>query len=61
MVKGVPAHFTHAKLKNINSVENIESGNINHDVFNSLSYNQWTLKEIETGEAWENILNNISS
>lgn len=49
MVKGVPAHFTHAKLKNINSVENIESGNINHDVFNSLSYNQWTLKEMKEG------------
>ena len=49
MLKGVPAHFTHEKLKKINSLENIESGNIDYDVFKSLSYNQWTLKEIREG------------
>tara|TARA_Y100000768_G_scaffold384535_1_gene368772 strand:+ start:93 stop:842 length:750 start_codon:yes stop_codon:yes gene_type:complete len=50
MLKGVPAHFTHDKLKNINSIENIEEGEINHEVFESLSYNQWTLKEIKNGD-----------
>ncbi len=50
MLMGVPAHFTHDKLKNINSLENIESGEINYEVFKSLSYNQWTLKEIRNGD-----------
>ncbi len=49
MLSGVPAHFTHQKLKKINSLENIESGDINEDIFKSLSYNQWTLEEIREG------------
>ncbi len=49
MLKGVPAHFTHKNLSNINSIENIEFGKINYDVFKSLSYNQWTLEEMEQG------------
>tara|TARA_B100000575_G_C23125788_1_gene652217 strand:- start:1517 stop:2266 length:750 start_codon:yes stop_codon:yes gene_type:complete len=49
MLRGVPSHFTHNKLKDINSIENIENGIINEDVFKSLSYNQWTLEEIKNG------------
>ena len=49
MIKGVPAHFTHNKLSKINSLENIENGEINFDVFKSLSYNQWTLQEMQEG------------
>ena len=53
MVKGVPAHFTYESLKNINSIEEIENGKIDQDIFKILSYNQWTLEEFESGEAWE--------
>ena len=31
---------------------------INYKIFNNLAYGQWTLKEIESGEAWEIIKNN---
>ena len=55
MVKGVPSHFTYNNLKHINSLENIENGKIDMDLFTSLSYNQWTLSEFESGEAWEHI------
>ncbi len=49
MIQGVPAHFTHNELKKINSLENIENGEIDYNVFKSLSYNQWTLREIHDG------------
>ena len=49
MIKGIPAHFTHDKLKKINSLENIENGEIGYDVFKSLAYNQWNLDEIKNG------------
>ena len=55
MLKGIPAHFTYKNLENINTLEEIESGEINLNVFSALSYNQWTLKEFDSGEAWENI------
>ena len=55
MTRGVPAHFTYESLKKINSIEEIENGKIDKDIFVSLSYNQWTLKEFESGEAWEYI------
>ena len=38
----------------------LENPIIDYKIFNNLAYGQWTLKEIETGEAWENILNNTS-
>ena len=49
MTNGIPAHFTHNSLKKINSIKNIENGIIDYSVFLSLSYNQWTLKEIKEG------------
>lgn len=55
MVKGIPAHFTYQNLKHINSLENIEHGKIDMNLFKSLSYNQWTLSEFNSGEAWEYI------
>ena len=36
----------------------LESEKIDKDIFASLSYNQWTLKEFESGEAWEYISKN---
>ena len=36
MINGVPAHFTHNRLKKINSIENIESGIISEDILNLL-------------------------
>ena len=55
MLRGVPAHFTYNNLQNINTIEEIESGEINQNVFSALSYNQWTLREFDSGEAWEYI------
>lgn len=56
MTKGVPAHFTYNNLKDINSLENIEDGKIDINLFTSLSYNQWTLSEFDSGEAWEYLM-----
>ena len=53
MLNGVPAYFTEQTLKNINNINQIENPKINYKIFNNLSYGQWTLKEIESGEAWE--------
>jgi len=58
MVNGIPAYFTEPSLKNINRIEEIENPRINYKIFNNLAYGQWTLNEIESGEAWENILIN---
>lgn len=58
MVRGIPAYFTETSLKNINRIEEIENPKINYKIFNNLAYGQWTLKEIESGEAW-NIISNI--
>ena len=58
MVNGIPAYFTEPSLKNINKIEEIENPRINYKIFNNLAYGQWTLNEIESGEAWENILRN---
>jgi hypothetical protein len=55
MIKGVPAHFTYQSLEHINSLQEIEYGKIDYEIFKDLSYNQWTLKEFESGEAWQYI------
>ena len=58
MVNGIPAYFTEPTLKNINLIEEIENPKINYKILNNLAYGQWTLKEIESGEAWEVISKN---
>ena len=60
MSSGVPSYFTESTLSHIAEIQNIENPTIDYKIFNNLAYGQWTLKEIETGEAWQNILNNIS-
>ena len=60
MSKGVPAYFTDSTLSHVGKIQNIENPIIDYKIFNNLAYGQWTLKEIESGEAWENITNNIS-
>ncbi len=58
MANGVPSYFTEKTLNKINNIEEIENPTIDYQIFNNLAYGQWTLKEIESGEAWENISNN---
>ena len=36
----------------------IRSNYETYKIFNNLAYGQWTLKEMESGEAWENITKN---
>ena len=55
MVRGIPAYFTEKTLEKINKIEQIENPEINYSIFNNLAYGQWTIKEIESGEAWDNI------
>ena len=58
MLNGVPAYFTDNTLKHIGKLEDIENPKINYKIFNNLAYGQWTLKEMESGEAWQSISNN---
>ena len=58
MLNGVPAYFTDSSLRYISKIENIEKPIINYKIFNNLAYGQWTLKEIENGEAWRIISKN---
>ena len=59
MSNGIPSYFTDSTLSHIGKIQNIENPTIDYKIFNNLAYGQWTLKEIQTGEAWENISNNI--
>ena len=52
MIDGIQL-FHRSSLKNINRIEDIENPKINYKIFNNLAYGQWTLNEIESGEAWE--------
>ena len=56
MLNGIPSYFTEKNLKNIGKFKDIEQPSINYKIFNNLAYGQWTLKEIETGEAWDHII-----
>ena len=58
MLNGVPSYFTDVSLKNISKIKDIECPIIDYNIFNSLAYGQWTLKEMESGEAWEAISKN---
>ena len=61
MLNGVPAYFTDKTLINIGKLTEIEKPTINYGIFNNLAYGQWTLKEMQSGEAWEYISRNIFS
>ena len=39
----------------ISKIKDIEDPKIDYKIFNNLAYGQWTLKEMESGEAWETI------
>ena len=53
MLQGVPAFFTNSTLRNIAKIEDIENYTIDEKIFFNLAYCQWTLKEIQSGEAWQ--------
>ena len=59
MISGVPAYFTNSNLKNIGSIENIENHEIDYSVLYNLAYEQWTIKEIVSGLAWEHLSKKI--
>ena len=59
MLNGVPSYFTERNLLHIGKIQDIERPKIDYNIFNNLAYGQWTLKEIKSGEAWENLAKNI--
>lgn len=61
MLNGIPAYFTLSNLKNVGKIEEIENPTINYKILNNLAYGQWTLKEMESGEAWETIKNSAKN
>ncbi len=50
MIKGIPAHFTYPSLEKINPISNIENKTIDYEIFNNISYSQWTLREMFEGK-----------
>ena len=52
LIEGIPVIFTNSARK-LGSVENIENPPMNREFFKNLSYQQWTLEEIRSGEAWD--------
>ena len=55
-----PTPIKNSSLNYIGKIQDIENPVINYNIFNNLAYGQWTLKEIETGMAWEYISKKIS-
>ena len=53
MMEGVPAYFTNSTLGKISSIDKIEDHEIDYSVFYNLAYEQWSITEIQNGEAWD--------
>ena len=54
MAQGVPAIFTNPARK-LGSIEDVENPPMDREFFKNLAHNQWTLEEIKSGGAWENL------
>ena len=54
MAQGVPAIFTNPARK-LGSIEDVENPPMDREFFKNLAHNQWTLEEIKSGRAWENL------
>ena len=54
LIEGVPIICTHPN-RLIGSVEDIENPILCRDILKGLAYNQWTVKEIRSGKAWEEL------
>ena len=60
MIEGVPAYFTNPTLCNVSNLDDIEKNEINYSAFYNLAYEQWTVEEIKSGEAWNYLCNKNS-
>ena len=60
MIEGVPAYFTNPTLCNVSNLDDIEKNEINYSAFYNLAYEQWTVEEIKSGEAWNYLCNKKS-
>ena len=60
MIEGVPAYFTNPTLCNVSNLDDIEKNEINYSAFYNLIYEQWTVEEIKSGEAWNYLCNKNS-
>ena len=50
--EGIPVIFTNS-ARILGNIEDIENPPMNREFFNNLAYQQWTLEEIRSGEAWD--------
>jgi len=53
LIKGFPVITTH--FTNMGSIDQIENPTIHRQILADLAYQQWTLKEIESGKAWREL------
>ena len=54
LLRGIPVICTN-KNRRIGSLDKIESPEYNREWLRNLAYNQWSLKEIKSGKAWEEL------
>jgi capsule polysaccharide modification protein KpsS len=52
LIEGIPTIFTNPSRK-LGSIEEIENPPMDRSFFKGLAYQQWTLEEIRSGEAWD--------
>ena len=54
LLRGIPIICTHPNRK-IGSIKEIESPVYDREILKNLAYNQWTMKQIRSGQAWEEL------
>jgi hypothetical protein len=54
LVAGVPV-ITTSPMRKIGSLAEIESPVMDRSFLKNLAYRQWTIKEIESGQAWREL------
>ena len=54
LIQGVPIIMTNP-AREYGQIEDIEDPLFDRNILNPLSYNQWTLAEIKSGQAWREL------
>ena len=59
MIKGVPAIMTNPQRR-FSCIEDIENPLLDRTILNTLAYQQWSLTEIHSGQAWSELTQGVS-